>query len=294
MSIESNPTNDREAQFLASQKARLSKIHQGANNANDVNAQARRKEFWQTFKSECSSIHQKLSSLIGEGDDITSGATTEESKTNAGSSGDKSLLFVTAQRRNEALEKLQNLQLSIRAINHYTLRSTKFSKEIAQFLPGFFAQNEMPELPTADLRLLNDEVQLLKKRTQQVQQIIMPKEKFRFKRYHDFMLEQKQLRGPLFEEDEDEDDDVKDETVAGRQEEKDDKGSGNAKFDFDGLSLTNKINSIISVEDDGTIDIKTNGAQNDATEREPPRTECSALEAKAFLIRNIDNCKVQV
>jgi len=295
-SNESNPTKDREAQFLASQKARLSKLHQAqeANPSTDVHAQARRKEFWQQFKLESSSLQQRLSALVGEGHDITPTDITEQTHTNAAAGGNmkKSLLFVTAQQRNEALEKLQNLQLSIRAINHYTLRSTKFSQEIVQFLPQFFAQNEMPELPTADLRLLNDEVQLLKKRTQQVQQIIMPKEKFRFKRYHAFMLEQKQLKGPIFEEDED---DVTDETAAGRQEEKNEKGSANnATFDFDGLALTNRSSSTIIVENDGSIEIKTNAPQGDTTERVPPRTTCSVLEAKAFLIRNIDDCKIRV
>lgn len=283
--------NDREAQFLASQQARLSKI-QEAHEANDsdANAQSRRKEFWQTFKLECSSTHQRLSDLIGETstEETKEGDTSSDSIGNSNRHGDKALLFVTAHQRNEALEKLQQIQLSIQAIHHYTLRSTKFSKDSAQFLPEFFAQNEMPELPTADLRLLNIELQSLKKKTQEVHQIIIPKEKFRFKRYHALMLERKQLKGPIFEEDEDDNMDQTEE----KDEVESDNSNANATFDFDGLALTNQKNSVIVVENDGTIDIKANDTQGGTsmTERLAPSTTSS----QAFLIRNIDGCKVQV
>jgi len=290
--------NDREAQFLASQKARLSKL-QEAHEANDsdTNAQKRRKEFWQTFKLECSSTHQRLSDLIGEisTEETKEGDSESNSNSNSNSdsdsignsdrNGDKSLLFVTAQQRNEALEKLQQIQLSIQAVHHYTLRSTKFSKDSAQFLPQFFALNEMPELPTADLRLLNIELQSLKKKTQEVHQIIIPKEKFRFKRYHALMLERKQLKGPIFEEDED---DKMDQTE--EKENEVESANANATFDFDGLALTNQTNSVIVVENDGTMDIKVNDTQGGMTERLAP----SATSSQAFLIRNIDCCKVQV
>jgi hypothetical protein len=282
--------NDREAQFLASQKARLSKIQEAHEvNDSDANPQSRRKEFWQTFKLECSSTHQRLSDLIDEApteETKEGGDSNSDSIGNSDRNGDKSLLFVTAQQRNEALEKLQQIQLSVQAIHHYTLRSTKFSKDSAQFLPEFFAQNEMPELPTADLRLLNTELQSLKKKTQEVHQIIIPKEKFRFKRYHALMLERKQLKGPIFEEDEDEKMDQSEE----KDEVESDNSNANATFDFDGLALTNQKNSVIVVENDGTIDIKANDTQGGMTERLAPSTTSS----QAFLIRNIDGCKVQV
>ena len=77
--------NNREAQFLASQKARLSKIQEAHEvNDSDANAQSRRKEFWQTFKLECSSTHQRLSDLIDE-------APTEETKEGGDSNSDSIL-----------------------------------------------------------------------------------------------------------------------------------------------------------------------------------------------------------
>ena len=270
--------NDREAQFLASQQARLSKLHDGQSNEDDVNIQLQRKKFWQTFKFECSALHRRLSALIGEDEEEIETMTETETKT------DKTL-FVTAQQRNEALEKLQQIQMSILAVNHYTLRSTKFSTDEQAFLPEHFAHNEMPELPLADLRLLNAEVQSLKSRTQEVQQIIIPKEKFRFKRYHALMQEKKQFHSPIFEED---DDEVLSELKV--DEDESNPVNENTHLAFAGLTLSDKKDCVIVVEANGTIIFKN--FQNEIIDTVTPSNVL--LEAKAFLIRNLINCRVQV
>ena len=98
---------DREAQFLASQKARLDKLQESQKL--DVHLQNQRKEFWQSFKQQTQSIQQSLSLLIGQ------------------ESGKE---FVTAQQRNEALEDLNRIQIQIKSLNHYCNRSNKFQKQI--------------------------------------------------------------------------------------------------------------------------------------------------------------------
>jgi len=113
--------------------------------------------------------------------------------------GEGTRKFITAAQRNEAFDALQHILFSIRAIHHYALhhsmdRDKEESEKLELLLPVYFATHPMPELPMADLRLLNTEMQLLKNKAQTIQEFILPKEKFRFKRYHKLMHERK-MRG---------------------------------------------------------------------------------------------------
>ncbi len=290
--------NDRESQFLASQQARLAKILDAQSKDEESNVQQHRKQFWHTFKLEYAALQDKLSSLVERKSDDEnaneieneSGDPNNETKNN----GERRIQFVTAQQRNEALEKLQQIQLSILAIHHYTLQSTKSkcSAQEAQLLPPHFATHEMPELPLADLRLLHAELDSLKKRTKDVHEIIIPKEKFRFKRYHAIMLEKKKLNLPIFEEE--------GEGMAlleGRDEKEEEKldvgdaGVGaHVQLAFDGLTLSNQKDCIIVVEESGTISLKN--LEHEIIETITPSSVL--VQAKAFLIRNVVNCQVQV
>jgi hypothetical protein len=277
--IDKSNAIDRHSQFLASQQARLAKIHDTQSKDQDGDIQLQRKLFWQTFKLEYNALHERLSVLV----EVQ--VKQDEQKTNDSVAGNikNRILFVTSQQRNEALEKLQLIQLSILAINHYTLRSTKVSADELNLLPQHFGQNEMPELPLADLRLLNTEIQALKKRTKDIQQIIIPKEKFRFKRYHALMLEKKHLNIPMFE----------DEDILFEEDEESEpvNDNGTAQLAFDGLTISDKKDCIIVVEKDaGAILVKN--LQHEIIERIVPSSVL--LQAKAFLIRDVINCQVQV
>ena len=275
-------SNDREAQFLASQKARLSKLHDIQSREDDANVQSRRKEFWKSFKVECKDLNDRLSTLVHVDQDSVSGGSEAETVESESKSAEK-VQFVTSQQRNEALEKLQQIQRSIVAMNHYTLRSTKFSHEEAKFLSKHFATNEMPELPQADLRLLNIEIQSLKSQTKDIQQIIIPKEKFRFKRYHALLLEKSNLGVPMFEDDED----LVETTT---EEEKDGPADDDRQLAFDGLTLSDRKDCIIVVQRDGIIVLKD--LKHQVVDTIVPSN--ILLAAKAFLIRDVVNCQIQM
>ncbi len=161
--------NDREAQFLASQQARLEKIRINAeqNSAllDNDNAQQKRKDFWIMMKNICSSFDSQLSVLIGENEEEEGEISAKrQSKSDVENScrknKDSRKMYVTAQQRNEALAKLQAIQLTIRCLGHYTLHPSKFTTDEEKYLPTELIKFTMPELPTADLRLLNTEIQV--------------------------------------------------------------------------------------------------------------------------------------
>jgi hypothetical protein len=271
--ISNSTQNDREAQFLASQRARLDRLHEATilqQNDDGTNAQVRRKEFWQIFKQECSSLHDRLSSLIGE----------EE---NNASHGNKRL--VTAQQRNDAFEKLQQIKLSLRALHLYTFRSIKLTSDSLKFLPQYFEENEMPDLPIADLRLLNDEIKNLKTKSEHVEQVVIPKEKFRFKRYRALMSKKKQLSECLPLDDDFESDGMMVEDQVNGTEAK------SAFESFDGLTLSDRKDSIIHVYNNGDLSIQ-DMATRKITKVIPDQVV--SLEAKAFLVRAVTNCQVQM
>ena len=110
--------NDREAQFLASQQARLEKIRINAeqNSAllDNDNAQQKRKDFWIMMKNICSSFDSQLSVLIGENEEEEGEISAKrQSKSDVENScrknKDSRKMYVTAQQRNEALAKLQGI-----------------------------------------------------------------------------------------------------------------------------------------------------------------------------------------
>jgi hypothetical protein len=275
-SMSNNTRNDREAQFLASQRARLDRLHDVTvlhQNDGSTNAQLRRKEFWQVFKQECSSLHDRLSSFAGQQQEHQQQNTLQDK-----------ISLVTAQQRNDAYEKLQQIKLSLRALHLYTLRSTKLTSDSLKFLPQYFAANEMPELPIADLRLLNEEIKNLKAKSEDVEQIVIPKEKFRFKRYRALMSKRKQLRECLLLEDDESDAIMVEEQVTGSE-------TKSAADCFDGLTLSDRKDSIINVHNDGVLQIQDMATRN--IEEVIP-DQVVSLEAKAFLIRAVTNCQVQM
>ncbi len=304
-----NTTNSREAKFLASQQARLSRLHeQGQSDENDIlNIQYQRKEFWKIFKQECSSLHLKLSALAGKRDE-NEGDCADDVDDSKENSDANDTMYITAARRNEALDRLQNINFSIRALHHYALHhstghSDSNDNHNKMFLPQQFVDNPMPELPMADLRLLNTEVQLLKNKAYNVQSIIIPKEKFRFKRYHKMMQEKKLLDAglrpgiPLYDGSDDMIDNLvgkeDDENTASNMDiDASDTKSTAALTSFDGLTLSNQKSRKIEVETNGNfvmLDLGTTGENVTVTQNNDV-----SREAKAFLIQDIDGCQVEM
>lgn len=257
----SDNRNSREAQFLASQKARLDQIRGDHEHDESNGNQAKRKDFWKVFKIECSQIMTSLSLIT-------------------------TMSLVTSSQRNQALEKLQNLQLTIRAMEHYTLHSTKFTKNEEEFLPTYLKENSMPELPIADTRLINTEISTLKSRATEVQSVIFPKEKFSFKRYRIFLQSKNQeLRSLLQEEKSDgQQEDIKNMGV--------DEGTSQTRkaseTTFDGHTISNRFNCHIQVLSNGVL-IITDRKTNQVETLVPPSSE---NKITALLVRDLDQCKL--
>ena len=262
-----DPFKEREAQFLASQKARLSKISNHNIQGDDFNLQTERKEFWIIFKKSCSDLNDILSEL-----DITDDAspTTKEN------------IYVTAQQRNAALETMLETQRTIRAIQHFTLHSKKLTTEMEKFLPDQFLGISMPELPTSDTRLLNLEMQSLQEKIKHVQKVIIPKEKFRFKRYRTYLQEQK-------EADFTEIDDIIQPIEAKEEESSTEDKSKPLNITFDGIKLEKKSTCNIMVEQSGNV-VCTD--LDDSSVAPADESKCDDIEVKAFLVKDVDGCNV--
>lgn len=285
--------NDREAHFLASQQARLDKIRINAEQQNALldngDVQQQRKEFWILMKRICSSLNSRLSLLMGESCEV-------ESK-----SDDKSApitIYVTAQQRNDALQKLQEIQLTIRCLGHYTLHSSNFTSDDEQYLPSELIGFSMPELPTADLRLLNIEIQNLKSNSLKAQDVIIPKEKFRFKRYRKAI--QKRKEGKI---DEDVDFEIGDENNNDSNLHSTEMDTNNendttqsipipAHQQFDGVSIVGKQHCSIKVDQDGNFTFfdseSVPSVEMNSNDKNVPS------EAKAFMIRDLEGCNIIV
>ena len=246
--------------------------------------------------------------------------------------GEGTRKFITAAQRNEAFDALQHILFSIRAIHHYALhhsmdRDKDESEKLELLLPVYFATHPMPELPMADLRLLNTEMQLLKNKAHSIQEFILPKEKFRFKRYHKLMHERKMRGAGLTpgiamydgENNEVEGEDEKNplELEGGENNENggDDNDSNNANANasegnsqgkeqntknentpanaaltaFDGLTLSKEEHREILVNANGNFTLRENGVVVKSVNHDNV-----SLDAKAFLIRDLNHCQVQV
>jgi len=257
--------NSREAQFLASQKARLDQIKE-FHESDDSENQQKRKDFWKAFKIECNLLQRSMSSLISK---------------------DSSEL-ITAHQRNQALDELQRIQLVIRAIEHYTLQSTKFTKEEEKYLPTYLKENDMPDLPIADTRLINTEISLLKNMASEAQSVILPKEKFSFKRYRRFLQAKNEALTTL----------LNDETHGPKPQIQCDDTNDRSKSlksnknitSFDGHCISNRTNCHIQLLPDGTLNIthvKTH--QTETISRSNEGTKVTAL-----LIRDVENCTISI
>lgn len=289
---------NREAHFLASQQARLDKIRIKAEEYNALldndNLQQQRKDFWIRLKSACSSINAKISILMGEQ------SSENECKCDDGYN-DKTMkkgnLYVTAQQRNEALGNLEEIQITIRCLSHYALHSSKFTLDEEKYLPTELVEFKIPELPTADLRLLNVEIQSLKEKAQQAQNIIIPKEKFRFRRYRQAVqkmqaekLGKLQMDNDDIEDEFDRDASLKDDNCNG--DDGADIKSPAHTLSFDGVSLLEKKNCSIIVHPDGHFTISDD--MNKTITETQANNEQQSTGAKAFLIRDLDSCNVKV
>jgi hypothetical protein len=316
-----NIDSKREAQFLAAQQARLDKIRtnaehnnfissDGINNGN-INIQKQRKELWALLKNIFSLLNSRLSALVGE---EVEDAVAEDRNDNDDVGNDMNpFLYVTTQQRNEALEKLQEIQLTIRCLSHYTLQSNKFTSEEEKLLPEELVNFKMPDLPTADLRLLNIEFQKLKSKAQEVQDVIIPKEKFRFKRYRLALQKKKEAKlGMIGLHDDDDDDDSNNDVnnnndKAGIDSDADavkDSTENNTQIKspahhFDGVTLVDKNNCFVKVQEGGQFTISDNSQITNTPTTPTPTSDAenvkeSNVEAQAFLIRDLDSCTVVV
>jgi len=280
--------DDREAQFLAAQNARLANLKKSFhNNDSDGNSsvdniQLQRKTFWSIFKQECASLTSRLDSLHSDNE--------EETVVN----------YVTTQQRNAALVKLQDIQVVIRAIHHYTIDSTNNSmKELEEYLPINFKNHPMPEIPLADQRLVNIEIQNLKEMAQTVQNVIFPKEKFRFRRYRALRQQQdNETKNKLIEEPYLEKNGIQNDDDTEKEKEnenkttvsKDSTPSSHLYESFKGMTLTNKTNCNLLVHSDGTIE---SGPKTDV--EQPSRTTpVTSDTSTSFLFRALDNCQIVV
>lgn len=137
----------------------------------------------------------------------------------------------------------------------------------------------MPELPVADQRLTNIEIQTLKDKSQVVQNVICPKEKFRFHRYRN-LLDKREFKGIGLEEEHDAN------IVANEEEEKNNEPSGSLHVLFNGMTLVDKKNCNLIVQRDGSI------ASMDSITSDDVQVKGNA--AKSFLVRTLDNCQITV
>jgi len=279
-----NVENDREAQFLAAQNARLANIRKCCEydadelsssetklRADEGTVQHRRKAFWFAFKDECRLLSSRLDTLYKNSD--------SESRNDE-------LLYVTAQQRNAALSKLHDIQWAIRALHHYTLNSNKLTVAGEEYLPAQLKGNPMPELPVADQRLTNVEIQTLKEKSQIVQNVICPKERFRFRRYRNLM-DKRGLSGQSLEEEEGKEEEEKEHDVnILSNKENDESSEGSLRVLFNGITLEDKKNCKLIVQNDGTIK-SMDSVVSDGI-------KLKGDTAKSFLIRALDNCEITV
>ncbi len=309
----------REAQFLASQQARLDKIRlnsaqQSDNNDYDGNIQQQRKDFWIILKNICFDLDSQLNLLMGEAGVQVDGGGESKVSTDGNSNADDDWydkkhnfdylveksengkngnerwpLYVTTQQRNEALAKLEHIQITIRCLGHYTIHSNKFTTKEANFLPAEIVNFSMPELPTADLRLLNIELQKLKGKSLEAQNIIIPKEKFRFKRYRQ-ALQNRKDQGKFQILLEDKEDSLVEMVDSSTKDTKDNVHNSAPVHHFDGLTLTDKKNCFLKVHRNGYVtEYKDAEDANAATENE---NDLTTTDANAFLIQDVDCCHI--
>ena len=277
-----------EAQFLASQKARLSNLTKSnANNGDEENEnlQAQRKSFWSAFKQACSTIRIHLDEL-------------------------DSKVHVTAQQRNESLAELQQITTMIRAIHHYTnhskstvlktsMRSSKTPKSTQKnndeednndsIIPKHFHESTMPDLPLADQRLVATELQRLKDKANVVQTTIMPKEKFCFRRYRAEMMRRKQQAHNILQYDDDHE--SKEDKPTGSQDDTthNDDTAKALHEQFEGRFLTDRNDLSLIVDADGNVRKNANQEEEFYSEDE---IYDMRQEPKSFLLQNLTRCRV--
>ena len=293
--------NDREASFLASQQARLEKIRSNTEknallNTNDDNAQQRRKEFWSLMKSICSSLNSRLKVLLGE-EVVGNDGDHEESP----NSNENEHLYVTAQQRNEALAKLQDIQVTLRYLSHYTLRTGKLTSTATtaattttttattsqdeKYLPKELIGFTMPDLLVSDLRLLNEEIQNLKNLTEKAQNIIMPKEKFRFRKYREAIQKRKEKFDGFdtYLDDADKVDvDMKENDIDNND--KNENTSYLVAHQSNGVSLVDKKDCSVTISADGLITVSN----------ESSTSTIQSSDAQAFTMQNLQSCNILV
>jgi len=262
----------REAQFLAAQNARLANIrkvceYDARTTENLGTVQHQRKAFWLTFKDECGSLSSRLDALY---------CSDDESK-------NAEKLYVTAQQRNVALSKVQEIQWVIRALQHYTLDSNKLTVAEEQYLPTQFKGHSMPELPVADQRLANFEIKTLKEKSKIVQNVVCPKEKFRFHRYR-ALLDKRGLKEPGLEEEEEEEEGDANIVVNEEEEQNDEIPEGSLHVLFNGMTLADKKQCNLIVQSDGAIKCMDSVASDDV--------KLKGNASKSFLVRKLDSCQI--
>ena len=305
--MENNDLKSREAQFLASQQARLDKLRSNNTQKNDDdvlqvegNLQQQRKDFWTRLKKVCFDLECQLKQLMGEVVDESTNAVDEnyshaqqQSIEIKSKNNEKRPLYVTTQQRNEALQKLEHIQITIRCLEHYTMHSIKFTEEEAKYLPDEIVNFAVPELPTADLRLLNIELQNLKGKSLQAQNIIIPKEQFRFKRYRKALQERKDAgKNVILFEDNADDDLVKKMDDLSSKDTMDEAKEATPAHHFDGITMSDKENCFLKVHHDGRFTQYNDAKELNATRGSDGQSIC--LDAKAFLIRDVDASHVLV
>lgn len=190
--------------------------------------QSLRRQFWSLFKEECghirSALHLFLNPLdqCSNHDDKNSFSFMVENNQDMyknQSSSDLvweyseahiqtllSTLYVTANQRNQAVSKLRDIKSRIRIIQQCTQDSSSVlvdHKHVANDNPNgmtaldkispslysFIHKHDMVALVSADVRLMEMELQSLKDLADKIEGLIQPREKFSFRRYRAYCLE---------------------------------------------------------------------------------------------------------
>ena len=154
------------------------------------------------------------------------------------------------------------------------------------------------ELPPADLRLLEQEFKILTVKAQDISELICPKEKFRFKRYHDLLLKKKKgfditafqrecqnYQGHNKDHDETKTEDNSNTTNTVNHTD---------QIEFHGLKVVGHKNCSISVKPDGsfTTNYDHNNDDYDGIDETLHENEETLSKSTAFLIRDLDGCNV--
>ena len=312
--------DDREARFLASQSARIAACAAAASsggkkNEEDTDAsssdQARiRSKFWSAFRERCSGLHGEIEAMLSPSSCSRKHAEGEcdEDDGNVEKVGEDTVnverYYATASARARASAKLDTILRSIRSLEHSCLDHSSGGSTVP--VPVRFADNDdndqqpslppLPDvLPPGDVRLLSEELSKLKKRVDEVRDVICPPELFVFRRYRALMAAREGTAKP-------QEFGGSDEANAPLLSNNGGDNTGKDKRDEEedgtlyGASIQNKSGCIIAIQRDGSIseaqDGNTAALEERIAERSVLGTASAAVDASSILIKDMDHCRI--